>query len=78
MQSGRGAFFYHGHKRNLLHVKASDAAPTKPGNDRRGIASALRSAAAASKHGVCGIVFPYGFREDPPPSMDRRGGAGGA
>ena len=31
--------------------------------------------AAASKHGVCGIVVSYGCREDPPPTMDRRGGA---
>jgi hypothetical protein len=28
-----------------------------------------------SKHGVCGIVVSYGCREDPPPTMDRRGGA---
>jgi DNA-binding NtrC family response regulator len=36
-------------------VKSSAPAPTT--NARRGIASALRSSAAASNHGVCGIAL---------------------
>jgi hypothetical protein len=38
-------------------VKSSAPAPTTSANARRGIASALRSSAAASNHGVCGIAL---------------------
>jgi hypothetical protein len=63
--------FHHGHKRNLLHVKSSDAAPTTSGNGstchcQRAVVGGRRKQARCLRH-----RFPYGFREDPPPSMDR-------
>ncbi len=38
-------------------MKSSAPAPTTSANARRGIAGALRSSAAASNHGVCGIAL---------------------